>query len=282
MPTYVVGDVHGRLETLKTLLTELKFGPADQLLFVGDLVNRGPQSIETIRFVQAMGSSAVTVLGNHDLYLLAYAEGVRSARSNDMFEQALAHPAAASALEWLSRRPLFLQDKRRRLVLVHAGIPPQWGFARAGLYARAAEIRLHSRRAATYRAFLSQAVREGELRPTDRPFGFLNCVSERSAVYAMNAFTNLRICDAHGCFPVGSKSEQQAQAKKNGLYLPWFERYSRVHPRMHHAICFGHWAKLGGLHRHPFYGLDTNCGGGEGLTAMQIVTKRRCSVRCVD
>lgn len=282
MPTYAVGDVHGRLETLKRLLSELKFGPADQLLLVGDLVNRGPQSIELLRFVQSMGSSAVTVLGNHDLYLLAHAEGVRVAKDNDMFEQSLAHPGAGSALDWLRHRPLFLQDKRRRLVLVHAGIPPQWSVSRAWLQARTAEMRLHSRCLKIYRSLLSCVVREGMLGEAVSQFGLPGCLAERSAAYTMNALTNIRICDARGRIPVGSKLEQQVQSPKNSLYRPWFEHYGRVHPSLNYAVCFGHWARLGGLYQHPYYGVDTNCGGGASLTAMQIVTKRRYSVQCVD
>ncbi|MFW5800818.1 MAG: symmetrical bis(5'-nucleosyl)-tetraphosphatase [Spirochaeta sp.] len=282
MAEYIVGDVHGRLETLHKLCKKLGFSPNhDKLIFVGDLVNRGEQSIETVEFVRSLGTAADSILGNHDLYFLACAHGGLTARSSDRFEAMLRHPASDRVIEYLRKRPLVLVHRRQRICVVHAGIPPFWGMIELQLRAGFAAARLRSSRPRVYRGMLEAVVREGTL---SRPVyhSRWNYLSHDQAAYTLNSLTQLRICDSRGVIPVGSKAEQRLQDSSHGRFLPWYERYARRFPHPRYKVCFGHWAKLGGLYKPPFYGLDTNCGGGDRLSALNAATMEITSVRCVD
>src|SRR5690606_22479256 len=129
---YAIGDVQGCFDELQALLERIDFRPdADRLWFVGDLVNRGPASLEVLRFVEALGDNAVTVLGNHDLHLLAAAAGLRKPNPKDTFDDILAAPDRTRLLEWLQTRPLLHQDPDSGMVMVHAGLAPQWDVALA-------------------------------------------------------------------------------------------------------------------------------------------------------
>jgi bis(5'-nucleosyl)-tetraphosphatase (symmetrical) len=126
MAVYAVGDLQGCLDPLERLLAQVKFDPAaDRLWLVGDLVNRGPRSLETLRFVRALGDSAITVLGNHDLHLLAIHEGVHRVRRRDTVQAILDAPDREQLMDWLRHRPLLHHDAGVRWTLLHAGLPPQ-------------------------------------------------------------------------------------------------------------------------------------------------------------
>ena len=132
MALYAIGDVQGCYAELRALLDRIAFRPdADRLWFAGDLVNRGPQSLEVLRFVRSLGEGAVTVLGNHDLHLLAAAEGVRRPNPGDTFGDVLAAPDRPELLEWLRSQPLMHRDPGRNVAMVHAGLAPQWDIATA-------------------------------------------------------------------------------------------------------------------------------------------------------
>ncbi|GAB6088581.1 symmetrical bis(5'-nucleosyl)-tetraphosphatase [Spirochaeta dissipatitropha] len=286
MPCYVIGDVHGNLDALHRLLEKFHYSSrSDELLFVGDLVNRGGQSIEVLNYVRSLGSSAVTVLGNHDLYALAYREGLLQPRQSDGFKAMLDHSSADAALDWLGKQPLLIYQRRRRLVLVHAGIPPQWNIKEASLRAGAAESILHGSNTRKRQSLLQRISRDRRINAPEQPFPYCpwQYLQEDAAAYTIQAFTHLRFTNSRGDVFPGSNSEEIIQTYllgggKNQEILPWFRMYSRRQPGLQAAVCFGHWARLGGLHEHPYYGLDTNCGGGHSLTALNIRTKQLWSV----
>ena len=140
MAVYAIGDLQGCIDPLRRLLEDVAFDPArDRLWFCGDLVNRGPASLETLRFVRGLGEGAVAVLGNHDLHLVAVAyDPHRSAKSKDTLQEILAAPDREELLEWLRRRPLLHHDAALGYTMVHAGLPPEWDLADAA--AAAAEL----------------------------------------------------------------------------------------------------------------------------------------------
>lgn len=280
MAVYAVGDVHGRLDAFRRLLRDIRFdSTVDQVWLVGDLVNRGQESIEVIEFVRSLGNAAVTVLGNHDLFLLAYAEAKIEARPTDTFPDCLQHPAANRALEWLRKRPLVAMSHRRDAVLVHAGLPhvwrPQYVIARA----RVIENRLAGNRA-RYRSTVSLILRSGVISLHDylRPPWKWRTTEE--IAYCMNALVHLRHISWEGCFPIGRATLNALPAHEAPRFRPWYETWEQRHGDRIRSIYFGHWASLRGLQRPPFHGLDTNCGREEQLTAINLANKALHSVGC--
>src|SRR5882724_4161272 len=143
MAVFAIGDVQGCHDDLMRLLERIDFDPAeDRLWFVGDLVNRGPASLQVLRFVRGLGDHAVCVLGNHDLHLLAVAAGTASLRKHDTLDEVLAAPDRDEHLDWLRSRPMLHHDAALGYTLVHAGLPPQWDLAQAQACAHELEIAL--------------------------------------------------------------------------------------------------------------------------------------------
>ena len=132
MTTYVIGDLQGCLSPLRRLLDHINYDPADDALwFVGDLINRGPESLETLRYVKALGDQAISVLGNHDLHLLAVVKGIREASGKDTLQEIIDAPDRDDLCRWLATRPVLHTDARLKHTLVHAGIHPAWSLKRA-------------------------------------------------------------------------------------------------------------------------------------------------------
>ena len=269
MATYVIGDVHGHLDSLERLLSAVAFDRrVDQAWFVGDLVNRGPLSIETVEFVRGLGPSAVTVLGNHDLFLLAVSEGIMDEEPSDHLGESLNHPAADRALEWLRRQKIIRIDRRRRTILVHAGLPHVW--------------RLGATRA---RAARLEALLSGPTREYRRALGFLGrwgLISPATGdlAYCLNALVHLRRIAADGTFTLDEATFSAFDAQRAASLLPWFDRWTARQPRWASAVCFGHWAGLGGVDQPPFYGVDANCSNGGRLVALHIESRRLSVVGC--
>jgi bis(5'-nucleosyl)-tetraphosphatase (symmetrical) len=252
---YAIGDVQGCYDELRLLLDKIAFDPTrDRVCFVGDLVNRGPRSLETLRFIQRLGAAAVAVLGNHDLHLLAVACGISRTKHKDTFGDILNAPDRDALLDWLRRRPLM--HREGEFYLIHAGLPPQWGLQTALDCAREVETVL---REGDYRGLF--ATMYGDLPDLwqDTLQGW-----ERLR-YITNCFTRIRYVDAQGRLNLKEKrAPQQAAA---GLW-PWHQAPER---RSQGAkIIFGHWSTLGLHSENHCVCLDTGCLWGGELTALRL------------
>ena len=267
MTVYAVGDVQGCFEALSCVLKQVDFTVGrDQLWLVGDLVNRGPQSLEVLRFVRSLGESARLVLGNHELHLLAVAAGVRRLRSSDTLDPVLAAPDRAELLDWLSRQPLLHADGDLGYCMVHAGIPPQWDLARAREMAREAEPWLQPARLGS---ILGPADSDPELFTADLS-------PARRARVIVAYFTRMRVCSAEG--RLESSYKGPARGSPAG-FLPWFAHPGRK--TRQERIIFGHWAALQGRAEEAnVFALDTGCAWGRSLTLMRLGDERRYSCAC--
>ncbi len=269
MTTYAIGDVQGCYETLMRLLDHIGFDDEnDQLWFVGDLVNRGPNSLAVLRFVRALGARAVAVLGNHDLHLLAVHHGQR-ARPKDTLDEVLSAPDRDELMAWLATRPLLHVDAALRFVMVHAGIPAFWPLEAACSRARELEEVL---RGDDRREFLDvmygnrPAIWRDDLRGVDR------------LRFITNAFTRMRVLDDHDALDLDFKDS--AASVPVGL-RPWFMDYRGK--TFTHRLVFGHWAALNGNCDVPgIHALDTGCVWGGRLSALRLVGQERFSVASVQ
>lgn len=268
MTRYAVGDLQGCLDPLRRLLDKVRFDiDHDQLWCVGDLVNRGPKSLQTLRFIKNLGSSARVVLGNHDLHLLATYHGARTPNSTDTLQEILDAPDVEELLQWLSQQPLFYQDPSRDFCMVHAGIPPAWSVDKASILAREIENVIRSDNAREYYHAMygnSPDTWKDELQ------GF-----ERLRV-ATNYLTRMRFCADSGQLDLTNSGK--VETASNG-FLPWFSHSQRA--ARHNKIIFGHWAALeGNANTKNIYALDTGCVWGKKLTLFNLETEKRTSCSC--
>lgn len=257
MRLFAIGDIQGCAGAFDALLRKLEFRPSrDRLWLVGDLVNRGPDSLAVLRRVMGLGRSVTCVLGNHDLHLLATVAGRRELSPADTFHDVLEAPDVAEIVDWLRHRPLLRYDSSARRVLVHAGIPPLWTVAQARSEAREVEALLRGRK-------WRYALREmygGEPSAWSRKLG----ATDRRR-YTINALTRMRYCDRRGRIDLSYSGEPGTQPK--GL-IPWFDYPERRTNGAH--VVFGHWAALGLLRRRDVTALDTGCVWGNYLTAVRL------------
>lgn len=258
MTIYAVGDLQGCLSPLERLLERARFDPAkDTLWLVGDLVNRGPDSGPCLRYVRDLGNAAITVLGNHDLHLLATAAGLRQPKPRDTLDQVLQRPDSDELLAWLAERPLIHHDAPLGWTLVHAGIPPDWNLAQALAEARAVEQVL--RNPASREAFLEQMYGD----TPDRWSADLHGVERLR--YTVNALTRMRFIRKDGSLDLDESGPPDSVL---GQLTPWFEvghRRTRGRP-----IVFGHWSALGFNRGRDWLALDTGCVWGRQLTLVQL------------
>lgn len=257
MSVFAVGDVQGCFEALQRLLERLRFDPArDRLWFTGDLVNRGPDSLAVLRFVRGLGETAVTVLGNHDLHLLAVARNKAKPKKRDTLGPVLAAGDRDELLDWLIHRPLLHHDEHLGFTLVHAGLLPSWDLDTAMRLAREAELGLRGELASAFFEHmygdLPDHWRE-DLRGHDR----LRVI--------VNSFTRLRYCDLDGNIDLRCKGAPGRQPE--GL-LPWFRLPNRLSRDL--RIVFGHWSTLGSYSGEGVVCLDSGCLWGGELSAVQI------------
>ena len=271
MATYAVGDLQGCLEPLKCLLQQVKFDPAqDKLWLVGDLVNRGPASLETLRFLYDMRDSLVCVLGNHDLHLIAVAYNAERLKKNDTLREIVEAPDCAQLIEWLRQMPLIHHDAQRDITLVHAGIPPQWSIDKALL--RAAEVEKALRDDTQLPMFLDGMYGNEPAKWDKKLHGI-----ERLRVIT-NYFTRMRFCTPDGKLDL--KSKEGLDTAPPG-YAPWFSYAERK--AAGRKIIFGHWAALEGQCDVPgLFALDTGCVWGGSMTLMNVDTLERIHCSCAD
>lgn len=252
MSTYAIGDVQGCFDELEALLARAGFNPLhDRLWFVGDLVNRGPKSLQVLRYVRSLGDRAIVVLGNHDLHLITQFEGFERKRRDDTFDDVLDAPDARDLVDWLRARPMMHVEGR--YAMVHAGLLPEWSVERAVALGKEVEAAL---RAQDYRAFLENMYGSKPERWDDSLAGW-----DRLRVI-VNAMTRMRFCKASGKMDFQSKGEKPPKG-----YEAWFDvRPERIEP----AIVFGHWSAMGLRLTERTLGLDTGCVWGGSLTALRL------------
>jgi bis(5'-nucleosyl)-tetraphosphatase (symmetrical) len=273
MKTYAIGDLQGCIHEAQVLLNRIAEdagGPA-AIVFVGDLVNRGPASLEALRRVRVLCEASEgrieALLGNHDLHLLAVACGAQQASKSDTFDEILAAPDRAMLMDWLRRRPL------AKLVaghlLVHAGVFPQWTAEQAIALAAEVEAVL---RGPDWVAFLGQMYGNQPDRWDDGLQGIarLRCI--------VNAFTRMRFCTPEGVMEFGQKESGDAPAG-SGL-LPWFDLPGRRTAGV--TVVFGHWSSLGLLLRANVVGLDSGCVWGGQLSAVCLDDRSLLQVDCPE
>ena len=265
MATYALGDLQGCYTELQSLLEKLQFDPAaDRLWFVGDLVNRGPDSLACLRFIESLGDSAVAVLGNHDLSLLVIAAGFAKGHRTDTLDDVLNAPDRHELLHWLRHRPLLHVE--RDTVMVHAGLLPGWSVPQAASLAREVEAQL---RIPDYREFI--AVMYG-----NRPDAWRDDLTgfDRLRVI-INAMARMRFCTPDGRMEFVSKGE--ATTAPPG-YLPWFKVPGRASADV--TIVCGHWASLGLCIAPNVMAIDTGCVWGRSLTAVRLEDRAIFQVDC--
>lgn len=262
MATYVIGDIQGCFDELEALLAVCDFDVGhDRLWFVGDLVNRGPASLEVLRFVRGLGERAIVVLGNHDLHLLACGAvaGVRP-NSRDTLAAVLEAPDRELLLSWLRMRPLAHFDERLGFLMIHAGVVPQWSAAQTLAHAAEVEAVIGG---SDYRCFFESMYGNGPVRWHDGLKGV-----ERLR-FIVNCLTRLRYCTRDGAIDLKAKGAPGSQPAR---LLPWYALPDRATREV--EIVFGHWStlRLSAEERaaHHVHALDTGAVWGGALTAMRL------------
>lgn len=268
MPTYAIGDIQGCYASLQKLLNHIQFNPnQDTLWFTGDLVNRGTQSLETLRFIKQLGDRHHTILGNHDLHLLAVLHSAHPGSRGDTFDTILSAPDREELTHWLLQQPLLHHDEKNQFTMVHAGVSPNWDIATARSLAKEVEMILQSdQRSEFFQKMYGNHPNHwtADLKGFDR----LRCIT--------NYFTRARFCYPDGSLELNFKGEIHSHPEN---LMPWFQVPNRK--TINDKIIFGHWAALGGVtNTANTYALDTGCVWGFKLTAMRLEDEKRFSVAC--
>lgn len=266
MATYAIGDIQGCFDALMQLLERIQFNKAhDQLWLVGDLVNRGPKSLEVLRYVRDLGDRATVVLGNHDLHLVMQSEGYGRANSEDTIQPVLDAPDCNELMGWLRSCPLVHRENGH--LMVHAGLLASW--------------------TATQAEALSEEVRQALLAPNYKDF-LANMWGSQPAAWSddlqgwdrlrviVNATTRMRFCHADGTMDFRSKGPPENGAEG---CMPWFQVPGRK--SADHAVVCGHWSALGLRLEHNLLALDSGCLWGGALTAVRLEDREVFQLPCV-
>ena len=255
MAVYAIGDIQGCYASLRRLLDKLHFdADNDELWLTGDLVNRGPASVEVIRFVKSLPHTQV-VLGNHDLHLLAVAEGFRPPKYTDSFDDVLNADDREELLSWLRNRAIAHFDSDRKTLLVHAGLHPHWSLTEALGHAR--EVELLIRNDKTYHALLARMYGDEPASLSDKVVG------DDKSRFIINAFTRIRFCYRSGDMDFEQVGPPGTQP---GLLFPWFT----LRQAQGFRVLFGHWSSLGAQDHGLFVSLDSGCVHGGYLSAIDV------------
>ncbi|HWA13161.1 MAG TPA: symmetrical bis(5'-nucleosyl)-tetraphosphatase [Burkholderiales bacterium] len=265
MSTYAIGDLQGCFDALEELLDECRFDcRRDRLWFVGDLVNRGPQSLEILRFVKSLGKAAVSVLGNHDLHMLMVAEGRVKPHRQDTLQAVLEAPDREELLAWVRHLPLVHVEGE--YVMVHAGLLPSWDAAQAARLAREVEAAL---RGPAWPELMMHMYGNQPDHWEESLAGY-----DRLRVI-INAMTRLRICTVEGRMEFAHKGRLEDIPKG---YMPWFAVPGRASASS--TVICGHWSALGLLAEKNLLALDSGCLWGRRLSAVRLEDRRVFQVSC--
>jgi bis(5'-nucleosyl)-tetraphosphatase (symmetrical) len=259
MSTYAIGDVQGCFDELQQLLAQLKFGQKDRLWFVGDLVNRGPKSLEVLRLVRNLGDRAITVLGNHDLHLVSQHEGSDTARKGDTFDDVLGAPDRRELVDWLRTRPMMHVEGN--WAMVHAGLLPRWSVAKAVVLGKEVQTALTGLH---YREFLKNMYGS---KPDEWSEGLARWDRLRVIV---NAMTRMRFCTPEGKMDLKAKGKTAPPG-----YVPWYELRKDKE-----AIVCGHWSAQGRKLTQKMAALDSGCVWGGTLSALRLEDRALFEVPC--
>ena len=265
MSVYAIGDIQGCHASLEQLLEQIRqASERPRLLFAGDLVNRGPRSLATLRLIRSLGDDAITVLGNHDLHLLAAAHGIRKPHADDTLSEILQAPDRDELLDWVRQRPLAHSENGH--LLVHAGVLPQWSATQTRELAHEVETVL---RGPGWIDFLHVMYGNLPAKWNDALTGAdrLRCI--------VNALTRMRFCSADGTMELASKESTGISLPG---HLPWFDVPGRKTDDV--TVIFGHWSSLGLTQRANLIGLDTGCVWGGKLTAVRLSDRKMLQVPC--
>lgn len=268
MATYAIGDIQGCFSAFEKLLSKIKFDRSKDVLWLtGDIVNRGPQSLDTIRFVKNLKENLRLVLGNHDLHLLALAHHAHHGQTDDTLAPILTAPDRDELIHWLLQQPLLHHDEENNFVMIHAGLAPSWDLDTAKRLANEVETILKSDHPDDF--FKNMYGNQPNLwDETLQGWDRIRCIT--------NYFTRARFCHADGSLEL--KTKENMDVSQTNL-IPWFRLPNRANANL--RIIFGHWAALGGVTNTPnVYAVDTGCVWGYCLTAMRLEDGERFSVDC--
>ena len=277
MATYAIGDLQGCFSAFQALLDRIHFDiTQDHLWLTGDLINRGPESLETLRFIKTLQEKhpkrVQVVLGNHDMHLLAVAYGNRDRYKpeKDTLEPILKAKDKHDLVDWLQHQPLLHYDKKKQIAMLHAGLPPQWDFTQAQAYAKELEDTL---RGSHYQHFFK------DMYGTDSKVWSDSLRGMERLKFINSCFTRLRYCNAKGKLLLKNKLDPNSLNGDTDTY-PWFSHPKRASSDT--TIVFGHWATLGYYAGHNVYGLDSGCVWGGRLTALRLEDKQIFQVACLQ
>lgn len=258
MAHYAVGDIQGCYDQLASLLDHIKFDTnKDTLYCVGDLVNRGPKSLKTLRLLKSLKNQCVSVLGNHDIHLLAMMYGIREPRSSDTLHAVLNAYDAQEISDWLRHLPLLYTNKSRHFLMCHAGIYPWWTLKQAKHNAQAVSDVFQDE---------DKCVQLLKRIYSNEPSKWSNNLGVYSSLrFTINAFTRMRFCTPNGHLDF-SESGYKGKISKNRI--PWFKIQNPSTEK--YRIIFGHWSALGLLNTKNHLGLDTGCVWGKEMTLAKI------------
>jgi bis(5'-nucleosyl)-tetraphosphatase (symmetrical) len=268
MATYVIGDLQGCLTPLIQLLEQINYHPEqDKLWFAGDLINRGEESLETLRFIKSLGNNATIVLGNHDLHLLAVSHGYGKLKRGDTLAEILTAGDRDDLMDWLRNQPLLHYDEQLNTVMTHAGIPPCWNLKKAQTLAKEVEDKLKSDSVDDFFSTMYG----------NKPDQWSDDLTGLDRLRAItNYLTRMRFCDENSKLDLESKEGINTATKG---YAPWFNYPTKVPEDCH--IVFGHWAALEGkTQKERIHALDTGCVWGGSLTALRLEDRQRFSTPC--
>lgn len=268
MATYAIGDVQGCYHELLALVAKIQFNPQkDFLWFTGDLVNRGKHSYEVLKYIKNLGNRAITVLGNHDLHLLAVKSGAVKLKEKDSFHDVLNAADCTEICDWLQHQPLFHYDEKLNYSLVHAGVAPQWDLDDTKHFANEVELVLQSTKSKEF----------FENMYGDIPDQWQESLTGWPRLRVITNFmTRVRFCDEQGRLDLNYKG---IIGKQPAGFYPWFDIKHRLTKNI--PIIFGHWAALAGKSDDvSVIALDTGCCYGNCLTAFRLEDKQRFTVKC--